>query len=399
MKKLISLGISIVILISAFVLLPKQKNEDVIAGDAGGKNAKVESLYDLKNTLLSLTGLGDDVKSGTITFKYSHRITSGESSSEGEEYMAAVSEGEYEFFRANDSVTVGTTGSGIGYGSGDTFNDGSLGGVGLGGDVSVENPTVDIPETPGNGTITVNPEFGEQYDNEYEDQVNDNINDALQNMTIGLTADSVDLTVYFDEDVVYYQVKGTHASRQGDGNDKEVLTYVYDLELYLTENGNGKRLVRFNFFDGYSNDSDISPVITADKLGIWYDMDDEAIFYVNMLFGDYGYLFNEIWSTDESMFDQNGDEYLISGNGYEFRIDLSNEEKPSFSYHVNSSDNDYVNGHTLDFESDSKYVLSNLGNTKVEFDLSKVDVHKASDFDWDFFADLFGFKYGEGGIY
>ena len=385
MKKLISLGISIVILISAFVLLPKQKNEDVIAGDAGGKNAKVESLYDLKGALLALTNkVPGAIKSGTITFKYSHRITTGESSSEGEKYMAAVSEGDYEFFRANDSVTVGTTGSGIGYGSGDTSVEGSF-------------------ENVGNGSITVNPEFEEQikdqYGNEYEDQVNDNINDALQSLTYGLTADSVDLTVYFDEDVVYYQVKGTHAFRADGGNDKEVLTYVYDLELYLTENGNGKRLVRFNFFDGYSNDSDISPVITADKLGIWYDMDDEAIFYVNMLFGDYGFLFNEIWSTDESLFDQNGDEYLISGNGYEFRIDLSNEEKPSFSYHAYSSDNDYGNGYTLDFESDSKYVLSNLGNTKVEFDLSKVDVHKASDFDWDFFADLFGFKYGEGGIY
>lgn len=397
MKKLISLGISIAILISAFVLLPKQKNEDVIAGDAGGKNAKIESLYELKNALMSLSGMDfGDIKSGTITYSYTNNVTTGESSYEGGEYMFDTNEGEYSYYRA-DKAVVGTTGSGFGYGSSDAFNDGSSFNDGAvnGGSITASPVDPDFEFNPGD----YEEQIKDQYRDEIENEVNNSIGSVLDTLSIGLSTSSVNLTLYFDEGVMYYQLKGTCASRSGEGSNKKVLTFVYDIEIYSDTNDiydpdDDILLVRFNFFDGYSNDSKISPVITADKLGIWYEMNDEGLIYMNAFLGDLGYMMQNILEAETcDEFDSD------DSSSYSLKIDFSDKERPTCKSSLHMEDENFVHGYSMTANSDSTLTFSNLNNTKIEFDPDKVDVEKSSKFDWDFFADLLGFDAEEGGIY
>ena len=48
-------------------------------------------------------------------------------------------------------------------------------------------------------------------------------------------------------------------------------------------------------------------------------------------------------------------------------------------------------------KNDITYTISNLNNTKIEFNLRDADVKKEKAFDWDFFEDLFGAELEEEG--
>ena len=432
MKKLISLGISIVMLVSAFVLLPKQKHEDVIAGPAGGEDQTVESLYELKNSLMALVGYDDSVKSGTIKFSYSQDQTTGQSSYEGGEPTPDIDynpgSGETELTPEESDTSSEETepmpdaesSTPEVYQSGDTSVDNS------GSDSSVDesvdtgnesNPDApSLPIDPNDPGAEIDPgeledQIKDEYQEEIENEVNNNIGNVLDNLSIGLSTQNIDLTLYFDGSVIYYSIQGTFATRMGEGENKKVLSYVYDIEIYYDAKDastleDDVRLVRFNFFDGYSHDPDVTPLITADKLGVWYKMDYAAIRYVHLLIFDFSNIlyqvigaqpsdfetFSEsdnVYSTDRS--DENGN--------HGFTINLCNNTRPSFSSYWHTSNNDYINGQTKSVDGGVECTLYNIGNTKVEFDLSKVDVKEANEFDWSFFAQLFMIDAEEGGLY
>lgn len=84
MKKLIALGIAIAILITAFVLLPNQKSEDVIAGPNGKKDEKIETLEDLEAALMSIISYNGDIESGTITVSHGQSYSMSSEAYDGE---------------------------------------------------------------------------------------------------------------------------------------------------------------------------------------------------------------------------------------------------------------------------------------------------------------------------
>jgi len=419
MKKIIALVISIAILVAAFVLLPQQKHEDVIAGPADGTNLKIGTLLDLKTALLSLNPYEEGmITSGTITFKYSNNVATTESSFQGSNYVPDIDEGDLELYQADGNLSDGFNGGTLVGPGGVDVGDGPIA-IGPGGIEGVDGPIVIGPggiEGVDGPAYEIDPDMQEQIKDEYQQEIENEINNSIGNvidtLSIGLTTNKVDLTLYFNENVMYYQLKGTFATRTGDGDAKKVISYVYDIEIYADMNdiaipNDDQMLVRFNFFDGYSNKAEISTMISPDKLDTWYEMDDTAFEYVSCLFDTFGAIIPKVAMAEASSFDSYDpydlnpkyfrDAESSNNSSYEFEIDLRNEEAPSFFYNTHSESNDYLNGRTITIDTKSNYTLSNLENTKIEFDFSDVEIKKVTDFHWNFFAVLFGHNTEEGG--
>ena len=220
------------------------------------------------------------------------------------------------------------------------------------------------------------------------------VEDVFTSMLDGIIRRETNVTMYFDDGVTYYQVSGYYVSRNGSGDNKEVLTYVYDMEIYVdTTDDEDVKIVRFNFFDGYSNDSKKAPVISIDKLDVWYNMDQTAWLCVNSLFAEYTDALYTIDSLTARDFEKSVEDVYVM-NSYmddlsvNMTMDLSKATEPTWKMFVDSNGGNILNGQTQSIRQDVALTMSNINNINIKFDLDDVDVKKTKSFDWDFFEEL-----------
>ena len=124
------------------------------------------------------------------------------------------------------------------------------------------------------------------------------------------------------------------------------------------------------------------------------------------LFGSYFEVVNTILTTNEDDFDKVNDgseEIYIKDMSYEYggsehyRIDLTDATEPYCDINMHSSEYAEGYGEIYSYTINATLTMCNLNNTVVEFDIDKVDVKDTDDFDWDFFAELYGYNAEEGG--
>ena len=290
MKKLIALGVSIVILITAFVLLPKQKNEEVIAGPGSKKDEKIESPAELHDALISVAGYDGSVEKGTYTLSY-------------------------------DIV----------------------------------------------------------YDSDY-----------------GYQSGKGTTMVYLAEGIEYCKLNGSYVTRVEDDDDNDVLTVVFDIELYAEDD---EMAVRFNFFDGYSN-TKIEPALPVDQIGVWFEVDEGNYYSIKNFFGGYfvevvdeAIMNNRLTSDDDDVYVYDSSKNKTPGDysdRYEYEyvsVDLSEATKPVCEYH---SDRSFNAGDRYEYI-DMTLTMSNINNIEIEFDLDDVALKKEKALDWDIIEDIIDF--------